>query len=102
MALSKPIRVYGDTRDQGDVSCSTLLNHIWILQESILITIENYSDLDTSSESEYDSGEDSIAVSDCDEDELSQDQDQDLEPEPSEDYNKYRNIPWNPDTQIQA
>ena len=64
--------------------------------------MENHSDLDTSSESEYDSGEDSIAVSDCDEDELSQDQDQDLEPEPSEDYNKYRNIPWNPDAQIQA
>src|SRR5437667_5331968 len=64
--------------------------------------MENHSDLDTSSESEYDSGEDSIAVSDCDEDELSQDQDQDLKPEPSEDYDKYRNIPWNPDAQIQA
>ena len=80
VALSKPIRVYGDTRDQGDASCSTLLNRVWILQESILITIENYSDLDTSLESEYDSGEDSTAVSDCDEDEPSQDQD--LEPEP--------------------
>jgi hypothetical protein len=62
--------------------------------------MENYSDLDTSSESEYDSGEDSTAVSDCDEDEPSQDQD--LEPEPSEDYDEYRNTPWNPDAQIQA
>jgi hypothetical protein len=61
--------------------------------------MENYSDLDTSSESEYDSGEGSTAVSDCDEDEPSQD----LEPEPSEDYNEeYRNTLWNPDAQIQA
>jgi hypothetical protein len=68
--------------------------------------MENYSDLDTSSESEYNSGEGSIAVSDCDEDELCQDQD--LEPEPSEYYDgeyyddEYKNRPWNPDTQIQA
>ena len=61
--------------------------------------MENYSDSDTSSESEYDSGEGSAAVSDCSEDEPSQD----LEPEPSEDYNKkYKNILWNPDAQIQA
>ena len=39
--------------------------------------MENYSDLDTSSESEYDSSEDYTVVSDCDEDESSQDQDQD-------------------------
>jgi hypothetical protein len=58
--------------------------------------MENYSDLDTSSESEYDSGEDSAAVSDCDEDESR------LEPEPSEDYDEYRNTLWNPDAQIQA
>src|ERR1700738_3819148 len=64
--------------------------------------MENYSDLDTSSESEYDSGEDYTAVSDCDEDEPSQYQDQALEPEPSEDYSEYRNTPWNPDAQIQA
>jgi hypothetical protein len=63
--------------------------------------MENYSDLDTSSESEYDSGEDSTAVSDCDADDPSQDQD--LEPEPSEDYDdEYRNAPWNPNAQIQA
>jgi hypothetical protein len=61
--------------------------------------MENYSDSDTSSESEYDSSEGSAAVSDCNEDEPSQD----FEPEPSEDYNeKYRNTLWNPDAQIQA
>jgi hypothetical protein len=63
-----------------------------------LITIENYGDLDASSESEYDSGEGSTAVSDCDEDEPRQD----LEPESSEDYEEYRNTLWNPDAQIQA
>jgi hypothetical protein len=60
--------------------------------------MENYSDSDTSSESEYDSGGGSAAVSDCDKDEPSQD----LEPESSEYYDEYRNIPWNPDAQIQA
>ena len=60
--------------------------------------MENYSDSDTSSESEYDSGEGSTAVSNCDEDELRQD----LEPDPSEDYEEYRNTLWNPDAQIQA
>src|SRR5271165_6117346 len=66
--------------------------------------MENYSDLDTSSESEYDSGGGSAAESDCDEDEPSQDQDQDqdLEPVPSEEYNEYKNTPWNPDAQIKA
>jgi hypothetical protein len=67
--------------------------------------MENYSDSDTSSESEYNSSGGSAAVSDCDEDEnqdQDQDQDQDLEPEPSEYYDEYRNIPWNPDAQIQA
>ena len=58
--------------------------------------MENYSDSDTSSESEYDSGGGSAAESDCDEDEPS------LELEPSEDYNEYRNTPWNPNAQIQA
>ncbi len=47
--------------------------------------MENYSDLDTSLESEYDSSIGSAAKSNYDEDELS------LEPEPSEDYNEYRN-----------
>jgi hypothetical protein len=58
--------------------------------------MENFSDLDTSSESEYDSGGGSAAESDCDKDELS------LEPEPSRGYSEYRNTPWNPDAQIQA
>ncbi len=50
--------------------------------------MENYSDLDTSLGSEYDSSRGSAARSDCDEDKLSQD----LEPEPSEDYDEeYRN-----------
>ena len=61
--------------------------------------MENYSDLDTSLESEYNSDGGSAAMSDCDENE---NQDQDLEPEPSEYYDEYRNIPWNPDAQIQA
>src|ERR1700730_12642741 len=65
-----------------------------------LNSMENPGDLDTSSESEYNSGEGSAAVSDCDEDEPCQDQD--LEPEPSEYYNEYMNTPWNPDAQIQA
>src|SRR5271165_6143561 len=68
--------------------------------------MENYSDLDTSSESEYDSGGGSAAESDCNEDEPSQDQDQDqdqdLEPVPSEEYDEYKNTPWNPDAQIKA
>ena len=58
--------------------------------------MENYSDLDTSSKSEYNSSRGSTAVLDCDEDELR------LELEPSEDYNEYRNALWNPDAQIQA
>ena len=62
--------------------------------------MENYSDSDTSSESEFDSVGGSITGSDNDE---SQDlESQDLEPEPSEYYNEYRNVPWNPDAQIQA
>jgi hypothetical protein len=62
--------------------------------------MENYSNSDTSSKSEYDSSRGSTARSDFDKDELSQDQD--LEPEPSEDYKEYRNTPWNPDAQIQT
>jgi hypothetical protein len=49
--------------------------------------MENYSDLDTSSESEYDSSQGSAAGSDCDEDEPSQN----LEPELSEIYDEYEN-----------
>jgi len=57
--------------------------------------MENYSDSDTSSESEFDSINGSIADSDDDES-------QDLEPERSEYYDEYENHPWNPDAQIQA
>jgi hypothetical protein len=57
--------------------------------------MENYSDSDTSSESELDSVRGSLAESDDDET-------QDLEPEPSEYYDEYRNVPWNPDAQIKA
>jgi len=57
--------------------------------------MENYSDSDTSSESEFNSGGESITESD-------EDESQDLEPEPSEYYDEYRNVPWNPDTQIKT
>jgi hypothetical protein len=74
-------------------------NRVWILQGLISITMENYSDSDTSSESEYESSQGSEAASDCeDEDELSQS----LEPELSEFYDEYKNAPWNPEAQLQA
>ena len=53
--------------------------------------MENYSDSDTFSESEYNSSGGSAAVSDCDENELR------LEPELSKDYDEYRNTLWNSD-----
>jgi hypothetical protein len=53
--------------------------------------MENYSNSDTSSESEYESSDGSAAGSNCDEDE-------DLEPELSEMiHDEYRNAPWNPE-----
>ena len=69
-----------------------------MLQRLILITMEDYSDSDTSSESGYESSQGSKAESDCDEDELSQD----LEPELSETYDEYKDAPWNPAAQLQA
>jgi hypothetical protein len=58
--------------------------------------VENYSNSDTSSESEYESSEESTAGSNCDEDE-------NLEPELSEMiHDEYRNAPWNPEAQLQA
>jgi hypothetical protein len=60
--------------------------------------MENYSDLDTSSESEYESNQGSAAGSDFDEDEPRQS----LEPEPSEFYDEYESAPWNLETQLQA
>jgi hypothetical protein len=60
--------------------------------------MENYSDSDTSSESEYESGQGSEAGSDCDDNELSQN----LEPEFSKFHDKYENALWDPKAQLQA
>jgi hypothetical protein len=60
--------------------------------------MENYSDSDTSSESEYESSQGSAVESDCDEDELSQN----LKPEPSEFHDEYENALWDPEAQLQA
>ena len=57
--------------------------------------MENYSDSDSSSESEFDGVSEPLAESDDDES-------QDLELEPSEYYNEHENTPWTPDAQIQA
>ena len=57
--------------------------------------MENYSDSDTSSESEYESSQGSAAGSDFDEDESSQD----LEPGLSENHN---DALWNLEAQLQA
>ncbi len=55
--------------------------------------MEPYSDLDTSSESDYESGQESSPGSDCDEIEPSQN----LEPEPSAlDNNDEFDLLWNP------
>ncbi len=71
----------------GYASCSTPSNRVTISSEDyyILITIEDYSDLDTSSESEFESDQGSAAESD-DEDQPNQH----LEPEPSEFYDEYK------------
>jgi hypothetical protein len=63
-----------------------------MLQSLILITIEDYNDSDTSSESECESYEESTHGSDCDTDECYEN----LEPELSEMDDKYMNAPWNP------
>ena len=61
--------------------------------------MEEYSDLDTSSESEYDSDQGSTHSSNYDEDDLSEN----LKPEFSETiYNEYENAPWNPQAQLEA
>ena len=60
--------------------------------------MENYSDSDTSSESEFESDQGSAAESD-DEDQPSQH----LEPEPSEFYDdEYKSAPWTLEAQLQA
>jgi hypothetical protein len=58
--------------------------------------MENYSDSDTSSESEYASSQGSETASDC-EDEPTQN----LEPELSE-FDEYENAPWDPDAQLHS
>jgi trehalose-6-phosphate synthase len=60
--------------------------------------MENCSDSDTSSESEYESSQGSAVGSDCDENELSQD----LEPERNEINDEYRDALWNPEAQLHA
>jgi Transposase IS4 len=61
--------------------------------------MEDYSDLDTSSESEYESDQESTHRSNGDIDELYEN----LEPELSETiHDKYENAPWNPEAQLQA
>lgn len=60
--------------------------------------MENYSDSDTSSGSEFESDQCSAAESDCDEDQPNQH----LEPEPSEFYDEYKSDPWTPEAQLQA
>jgi hypothetical protein len=62
--------------------------------------MEDYSDSDTSSESDYESSQGSAAVSDCDEDDPSQNLG--LEPELSEFCDEYKNAPWDPKAQLQA
>jgi hypothetical protein len=60
--------------------------------------MDNYSDSDTSLESEYKSNQGSAAGSGCDEDEPSQD----LKPDLSEFYNEYKSTLWNLEGQLQA
>jgi hypothetical protein len=70
-----------------------------MLQRLIFISIENYSDSDTSSESEYRSNQESTLGSNGDTDELYQNP----EPEPSETiHDEFENAPWNPEAQLQA
>jgi hypothetical protein len=61
--------------------------------------MEQYSDLDTSSESEYESDQESTTGFNQDEDELYKN----LKPKLSEMIdNKYKNALWNPEAQLQA
>jgi hypothetical protein len=76
-----------------------LILQILILQRFIFFSIEDYSNSDTSSESEYKSDQESIPGSDSNTDKLPEN----LEPELSKIiYNKYKNAPWNPEAQLQA
>ena len=61
--------------------------------------MEDYSDSDTSLESEYESDQEYTHGSDGDTNDLHED----LEPELSETmHDKYKNAPWNPEAQLQA
>ena len=57
------------SRDQGDSSYYIPHQFASTFLGLILITMENYSDSNTSSESEYESGQESLPESDGDEDE---------------------------------
>jgi hypothetical protein len=86
----RSLNLFGFT---GDATSSN--REKWSLSSCILITTENYSDSDSSSESEFDGASEPLAESDDDES-------QDLEPDLSEDYEEYRNTLRNPEAQIQA
>jgi hypothetical protein len=68
-----------------------------MLQSLILISMEDYSNSDTSLESEYESDQESLPGSDGDTDE-----NQNLEPELSEICDEYQSAPWNPKAQLHA
>jgi hypothetical protein len=100
----------GVSRDQGDASWlppqNRVAENIRIVRtvhidsyRLILIPIGDYSDSDTSSESEYESDQESTPGSDYDTNELYEN----LEPELSETiHDEYKNAPWNPDAQLKA
>ena len=69
------------------------------LYRLILIPMEDYSDLDTSSESEYESEQESVTGSNSDTDEVYEN----LEPELSKTiHDEFENAPWNPEAQLKA
>jgi hypothetical protein len=87
-------------RDEGNANFRTpsKSRQELILQRIILISIEDYSDSDALSESEYELDQGSTPGSDCD-----TDFDADLEPGLSETIrDKYEHTPWNLDAQLQA
>ena len=67
-----------------------------MLQRHIFFSMEDYSNSDTSLESEYESNRESAPRSDHDTD------DENLEPELSEIHDEYKNAPWNLEAQLQA
>jgi hypothetical protein len=70
-----------------------------MLQRVVTIPIENYSDSDTTAESEYESDQESTPESECNTDELPKS----LELELSETNNdEYENSLWNPEARLRA